>query len=458
MMMISLFLVLYCSKKHGSGEPLKDYSPVELTGPPEWAKTGVIYEVFPRVFTREGTFKVLQEKLDYIKDLGVNIIWIMPIYPIGEKGRKGKLGSPYAVRDLLKINPDYGSEVDFSNLVQAIHQKEMKIILDIVPNHGSTDHVRMREHPSWFSQDAKGEFTRKNPDWTDVVDYNYNDPGFRRYMLGALLYWVREFDIDGYRCDVAGMVPYNFWKDALLKLKGIKNDIFLLAEWEDPEILLNGFHSDYGWTEYHTFNEVRQEKRKSSALINLICQRDDKYPQNALPLRFLENHDENRSSYSLGREAIEAYANLLFTLPGIPLLYAGQEMGEVEKPSLFEKSKLDWDSIDLKLFKMYQYLIQLRKQYSCFTRGEIIPLRTSSAIGTAGAFMRKDDYCVALVVTNLLKKFTGKVLISIPAKLRNQLMNLTFINHKDPNDTINVNKVYFEKLPSFKTLVYLGVK
>jgi cyclomaltodextrinase len=457
MMMISLFLVLYCSKKHGSGEPLKDYSRVELAEPPEWAKTGVLYEVFPRVFTGEGTFSALQEKLDYIKDLGVNIIWLMPIYPIGEKGRKGKLGSPYSVRDLLKINPDYGNETDFTNLVRAIHQKGMKIILDIVPNHGSNDHVKMREHPSWFRQE-EGEFTRKNPDWTDVVDYNYNDPGFQRYMLEALIHWVQDFDIDGYRCDVAGMVPYDFWKDALLKLKEIKKDIFLLAEWEDPEILINGFHSDYGWTEYHTFKEVRQGKRKSSALINLIRQRDGKYPQNALPLRFLENHDENRSSYSLGREAIEAYATLLFTLPGIPLIYAGQEMGEVEKPSLFEKSELDWNSINLKLFIIYQDLIQLRKQYSCFTKGEFIPLQTFSMTGTAAAFIRKAEYCIAFVVTNLHKSFAGKVLISIPAKLRNRLMNLTFINHKDSNDIVTFNKICFEEFPAFTTLVYIAIK
>ncbi len=453
--MVSLYLVLYYSKKHGSGEPLKDYSSVQLPQPPDWARSGVLYQIFPRAFSREGTFRAIQDKLKHIKKLGVNIIWLMPIYLIGKKGRKGKLGSPYSVRDLLQINPDYGTEVDFASLIKSIHEQGMKIILDIVPNHGSNDHVMMVEHPYWFSLNVEGEFSRKDLEWSDVTDYNYNDPGLHEYILDALLYWIREFDIDGYRCDVAGMVPYDFWQEALAKLRAIKNDIYLLAEWEDPEILMAGFHSDYGWTEYHCLQDIRKGKKKNSTITELIHQRDGKYPKNALPMRFLENHDEERSLSQFGPEAIEAYATLLFTLPGIPLIYAGQEMGEVKKPSLFEKSELDWDLANGNLFRMYRALIQLRKKYSCFTRGEYIPLKISSRIGKAGAFVRENQYSVALIVTNLNRDLIRNATIKIPSALGNRWKDLTFINYKDSNDTVNFDRVYFGILPGFSTLVYV---
>jgi len=457
-MMISLFLVLYCFKKHGSAESLKDYSSVELTPPPDWARNGILYQIFPRAFSREGTFRAIQEKLDYIKSLGVNIIWLMPIYPIGKKNRKGELGSPYAVRDPRRINSDYGTEADLSNLVQAIHEKEMRIILDIIPNHGSNDHVMMASHPFWFRRNAKGEFTRKDLAWSDVTDYNYDEPQLREYILETLIYWIREFDIDGYRCDVAGIVPYDFWQEALEKLKAVKNDIYLLAEWEDPEILLAGFNSDYGWTEYHALLDIREGKKKASAIMDIISERDAKYPQNALPMRFIENHDEERSLSQFGPEAIEAYATLLFTLPGIPLIYAGQEMGEVSKPSLFEKSGLDWDLADSKFVIMYQSLIQLRKKFSCFTSGEFIPLKISLVIGTAGAFIREDQYSVALTVTNLNRNFIRNATVKIPVGLGNRWKDFSLINYKDSNNTINLDNVYFGILPGFSTLVYVTKK
>ena len=454
-MMISLFLVLYCSKKHGSGEPLKDYSSVELTPPPNWAINGVLYQIFPRAFSREGTFRAIQDKLDCIKSLGVDIIWLMPINPIGRKGRKGELGSPYAVRDPWQINSDYGTEADFSNLVQAIHEMGMKIILDIVPNHGSNDHVMMASHPAWFRRDEMGEFIRKDLAWNDVTDYNYDEPELREYILKTLIYWIWEFDIDGYRCDVAGMVPYDFWQEALVKLKALKNDIYLLAEWEDPEILKTGFHSDYGWTEYNALLDIRKGKKKAFAFMDIIYERDTKYPRNALPMRFLENHDEDRSLSQFGPEAIEAFATLLFTLPGIPLIYAGQEMGEVSKPSLFEKSVLDWELANFKFFEIYKTLIKLRKSYSCFTSGEFIPLKISSVIGTAGAFIREDQYSAALIVTNLNRHLIKNATIKIPAALGNRWKDLTFINYKDSNNNINLDNVYFGIVPGFSTSVYV---
>jgi glycosidase len=246
-----LSIVLYCDRDRGSSRELQDFSKHQLPPAPEWARQGVLYEIFPRVFSEEGSFAGIGKKMDHIQQLGANIIWLIPIFPIGEKDRKGALGSPYAVLDLQTINPDYGTAEDLNNLITAVHQRGMKIILGIVPNHAANDFTLLDKYPEWLLNDVEKSQIRKESEWTDVIDFNYDDSEMRTYMKETLIYWIEEFDIDGYRCDVAGLVPYDFWKEVFAELNSIKPDIYLLAEWEDPEILLTGFHSDYGWTEYH---------------------------------------------------------------------------------------------------------------------------------------------------------------------------------------------------------------
>lgn len=453
-----LLLVLYCEKKHGSGKELADFSKQSVIQAPRWARHGVIYQVFPRVYTHQGTFHALQRKLDYIHQLNVDIIWLMPIYPIGEKGRKGSLGSPFSVKDFRKVNPEYGTDADFRNLVDAIHQKGMKVIIGMVPNHASNDNVLMKEHPDWFMRDEQGNFTREVADWSDITDFNYDNPEMRRYMKETLIYWVKEFDVDGFRCDVAGMVPYDFWKDALAELRKVKPDIYLLAEWEDPRILLAGFNSDYDWTLYHLLKEIRSGKKRTVEAVNLIAQKDSLYPRNALPMRFLENHDEQRSLFVFGPQAIEAYATFIFTAPGIPLIYAGQEIGETEKPSLFEKSELHWAEADTALLNMYRSLIRLRKAYGCFTGGDFIPLPAALLSGSAAAFLREDESSAALVVCNLRKAPARQVIFTLPESVRNRLKELSLVNYKNPADKISLKTVYFKEIPAFTTQVYVAEK
>jgi cyclomaltodextrinase len=453
-----LFLVLYCESKHGSGRPLEDYSQHTIKKPPAWAQKGVLYQIFPRVFTEEGTFRALQVKLNYIKNLGVDVIWLMPIFPIGEKDRKGTVGSPYAVQDFRKINPDYGTEQDLRELVAEIHRLGMKIIIGIVPNHGANDNILMGDHSDWFMRDEKGNFLRENPDWSDITDLNYNDPELRKYMLETLIYWIKEFDIDGFRCDVAGMVPFGFWEEVIPELNKIKEDLFLLAEWEDPRILLAGFNSDYGWTEYHLLKNIREGKNRSAEVITLIKEKDSLYPQNALPMRFLENHDKQRSLKVFGVQGIGAYATLLFTLPGIPLIYAGQELGETGKPSLFEKGALGWSAIDSSLLKMYQSLIKMRKQFDCFSVGNFVELQTASISGSVGSFVRESDHSIALVVCNLRSTTSEKVLITAPSSMRSRFQTLRFANYFDQSDSIHFKQIYFDSIDPFKTLVYIANK
>lgn len=457
-MIFLLSLVLYCEKKHGTGRELQDLSQEKTIPAPEWAKHGVLYQIFPRVFTHEGDFKALQQKLDYIEQLGIDIIWLKPIYPIGDKGRKGKLGSSYSVKNFREINPDYGTEEDLTSLVNEIHKRNMKIISGIVPNHSSKDNNMMQDHPNWFRLDSIGKFSSEVIEWSDVTDFNYDNPEMRQYMKDTLIYWVEKFDIDGYRCDVAGMVPFEFWNESLKSLRKVKSDIFLLAEWEDPELLMQGFNSDYDWTLYHLSKDIRDGKKKTADAISLIQEKDSHYPHNSLPMRFLENHDEQRSLHIFGRDGIEAFATFIFTVPGIPLIYAGQEIGEKRKPSLFEKSELNWTKADSSLYRMYKNLIQLRKNYSCFTSGVFRPLQTKTSKGSVGAFIREDNKSAALVVCNLNSDAAEKVLININQNLIDRLKDVQLCNYQNSEDRINLTSITFDRIMPFNTLVYVGEK
>ncbi|GAB4368290.1 MAG: hypothetical protein Kow0042_09390 [Calditrichia bacterium] len=458
--MAFLWLVLYCEKKYGTGKELADFSAYRLPPPPIWAQTGVMYQVFPRVFTPEGTFRAMMGKLDYIENLEIDIIWIMPIFPIGEKDRKGQKGSPYAVRDFRAIHPELGTEEDFRELVEEIHTRGMKVILDMVLNHAANDNPLIQEHPDWFLQDEKGNFTRENADWSDITDFNYENPRMREYMIETLIYWITRFGIDGFRCDVAGLVPLDFWQEAIPRLREVKSELYLLAEWEDPKILLSGFNSDYDWTLYYLFKDIRKGKKRTMEVVNYITERDRLYPQNALPLRFLENHDEQRSLREFGAQAIEAYATFLFTLPGIPLIYAGQEFGDPGEPEIlkYEPYTLQWISADSSLLSLYRSLIKLRKENSCFTGGNFIPLQVACLAGSVGAFLREDETSAALIVTNLQDRMAKKVILTMPDELRNRLKNYQFGNYRNRRETISPEEIYFEQIFPFETIVYLANK
>ena len=195
----------------------------------------------------EGTFKAAQEQLPRLQAMGVDILWLMPIHPIGEKNRKGTLGSPYSVKDYFGVNPEFGTEQDFRDFVTAAHELGMKVILDWVANHSAWDNPLVDEHPEWYSRDWKGDF-HPTPwwDWSDIIDFDYSQPGIRQYMTEAMTYWVSEFDVDGYRCDVAGYVPLDFWNNVRKELDAIK-PVFMLAEWEERDLHREAFDMTYGW-------------------------------------------------------------------------------------------------------------------------------------------------------------------------------------------------------------------
>src|SRR6201990_1601790 len=214
-------------------------------GTPVWVRDGVISEIYPRDFSEKGNFDGVTAELDRLKNLGVNILWLMPIHPIGQEKKKGPIGSPYAVRDYYAVNPDYGAAADLKRLVSEAHRRGMKVIIDVVANHTSWDSVMMKT-PEFYVRDASGKITFPH-DWSDVAELNYDNPRLRGYMIDMLKFWLRDFDLDGFRCDVSAEVPTDFWEQARVELNKVKTDIVMLAESAKPELLASAFDLDYSW-------------------------------------------------------------------------------------------------------------------------------------------------------------------------------------------------------------------
>ena len=374
---------------------------------PSWVRDGVVYEIFPRSFSPTGDFNGVTAGLDELKDLGVTVLWLMPIHPIGEKLRKGTLGSPYAVRDYYAINPDYGTEADLKRLVAEAHKRDLKVIIDIVANHTAWDSVIMK-HPEYYKQDASGRITPPVPEWTDVAGLNYENPELRRYMIEMLKHWINPatFDLDGFRCDVASMVPTSFWEEARLELMKVKPDIMLLAEASKPELLLKAFDADYSWPLHGTLNNVLLNGAPASEFKRSWDESRQQFPRGSLHLRISDNHDEARAVARFSIKGALAASALMFCLDGVPLLYSGMESGDATEsgdPALFEKLPIFWRSKGRpELRAIYHDLIQLRKQYPPFRSDRVIWLRNSDEANlvTLMRLDEKDEFVVAINFSN----------------------------------------------------------
>jgi glycosidase len=346
--------------------PIRDYSKetARSTTAPAWVRDGVVYEIFPRAFSKEGNFDGITRRLDDLKSLGVNILWLMPIHPIGQEKKKGTIGSPYAVRDFMAVNPDYGSPADLKRLIAEAHKRNMKVIIDIVANHTSWDSVMMKE-AGFHTKDASGKVIPPVADWADVADLNYENPRLRRYMIDMLKMWVRDYDLDGFRCDVAGMVPTAFWEEARAELDKVKPDIAMLAEWNTPELLVKAFDLDYSWSLLSALNDVGTGAKPASALRAAWEEERAKYPQGALHMRFSDNHDERRAIARFGERGALAASALMFTLDGVPLIYNGMEAGDTTEsgaPALFERLPVFWGFAERRpeFPRFYKAMTQLR--------------------------------------------------------------------------------------------------
>ncbi|MHB1147641.1 MAG: alpha-amylase family glycosyl hydrolase [Lutibacter sp.] len=309
----------------------------------EALESAIIYEANIRQYSPEGTFSKFTEDIPKLKELGVKIIWVMPIYPISTTKSKGSLGSYYAISDYTKVNPEFGNLDDVKNLVKTAHDNGMYVILDWVANHTGWDHVWLKSHPEYYTKDEKGEITHTvGTDWTDVADLNYDNKEMRTEMLSAMKYWLKEANVDGFRCDVAGMVPLDFWENTVTELKKIK-PVFMLAEAWEPNLLENAFDMAYGWDTYHRMNAIAQGKETVINWDNRMKQIDTLYQKDDILMNFITNHDENSWSGTVKErmgDASEVMLALSYCAPGMPLIYSGQEYDLDKRLKFFEKDTI----------------------------------------------------------------------------------------------------------------------
>ncbi|EAR15182.1 alpha-amylase family glycosyl hydrolase [Robiginitalea biformata] len=372
---------------------MEDASNTAIDTPvPDWLQWSNLYEVNLRQYTPEGTFAAFRNHLPRLRDMGVDILWFMPVQPVSRERRKGPMGSPYALSDYLATNPDFGSFEEFCQLVEEIHRLGMRVILDWVPNHTGWDHSWIREHPDWYIRGDSGKIidpvnpvTGESWGWTDVAALDYGNPEMRQAMIDAMTYWVRESGIDGFRADVAHGVPVDFWEECTRTLYAIR-PLFMLAEAEDSELVNSGyFTADYGWDMHHLFNEIakslggaaggRQLDQGNIAAspgedstatadaleIDRQLSRQAERYRRGLKMYFTSNHDENAWAGTEFRRMGAAhlvFAVIAATLRGIPLVYSGQEAAMDRQLAFFEKDEISWG--DYPYTDFYKALNELR--------------------------------------------------------------------------------------------------
>ena len=335
---------------------------------PNWSRNLSIYEVNVRQYTEEGTFTAFRQHLPRLQEMGVGILWLMPINPISILNRKGSLGSYYASSDYLAINPEYGTEADFKHLVEDIHARGMYVIIDWVANHTGWDNVWTTQHPEYYKKNDSGNFYPPVQDWADVIGLDYNNAGLREAMTQAMEYWVREFDIDGFRCDVAAMVPLNFWLAARERLEEIK-PVFMLAECENPNYH-QAFDMTYAWSGFGLFKDIANGYKKVIELDAYQMRERIKYDVEDYRMLFLSNHDENSWSASMMDhfpDSYKAMTVLTYALPGMPLIYSGQEAKNTRELAFFDKDMIEWQTTEMDT--LYKLLNILKKQYSQLNAG-----------------------------------------------------------------------------------------
>ena len=382
---------------------------------PTWAKNASIYEVNIRSYTTAGTFNAFKTHLPRLKKLGVKILWLMPIHPISEEKRLGSMGSPYAVADFKAVNPDMGTNAEFLSLVKAAHASGFKVILDWVGNHTGWDNVWMANHRDWFTQNGAGVIQPPNQDWLDVADLNYNNADMRAAMIDAMKYWVTTFDIDGFRADHSNGVPTSFWEAASAQLDAIK-PMFMLAESEGaPAELVSAFNGNYSWSLLSQLNSVANNSDpRAYFLSNTIESLSYNYDNGSFPMTFITNHDQNSwngTEFERLGAYVKRFSALYFTVPGMPLIYSGQEIGLNKRLRFFDKDSITWKSSSMTAF--YTKLISLKTKNSALWNG------------SAGGNLVQYDGTNDKVLTYSRQRGASKVVVAINLSSRTAKTTIT---------------------------------
>ncbi|RRB07125.1 alpha-amylase family glycosyl hydrolase [Larkinella rosea] len=376
----------------------------------DWAKNATIYEVNVRQFSPEGTFKAVEQQLTRLKELGVDILWVMPIHPISKENQQTLPGNPYAVEDYKAVNPEYGTMADFKALVKQAHDLGMHVIIDWVPNHTGRAHTWVKQHPDWYTQinkkmsppiDERGKVT----DRPDVFDLNYKNPELRSAMIDAMQFWVRECDIDGYRCEVAGYVPDDFWAEVRPKLDSLK-PVFMLAEWEEnPEHFRECFNMNYGWSTYQLLKLIAKGKRPATAIDSLLAHNQKRFPHGYYQMQFTQNHDENAwagTGPELFGNGTDAFTVLAYTFDGMPMMYNGMESNLSKRLKFYEKDPIYWGNYGKTDF--YKTLLTLKHRnralWNGLAGGRLIKIPTEKD-DKVYAFFRQQENDRVVVIVNL---------------------------------------------------------
>lgn len=379
---------------------------ITVAPPPAWIKQSNVYEVNLRQYTKEGTFAAFSQSLPRLKEMGVEILWFMPVTPIGVTDRKGTLGSYYAVSDYKAVNPEFGSMDDFRKLVNDAHAQGFKVIVDWVANHTSADHPWLKTHPDFYNHDSTGKVISAF-DWTDTRDLNYDSKELRDSMIASMQFWLNETKIDGFRCDVASEVPTDFWKTCIATLKKDKPEIFMLAEGDKGDLHQAGFDASYAWDMFQHMKKLAAGETNALALDSVLARQDSTFPAGAIRLYFTSNHDENswnKSDFGTFPGLKHgAFAVLTQTMRGsLPLIYGGQEEPVLRALPFFEK-----DNMNMKQFKravFYKTLLQLRKRNAALATDASFRKVSVGDNKALYAYLREKDGKKVLVILNLSPK------------------------------------------------------
>jgi alpha-amylase len=399
-----LLLALGCAREPAQNTP----ATVALTVP-SWATDAAIYEVNVRQFTPEGTFAALERHIPRLDSLGVDMLWLMPVQPVGIANRKGRLGSYYSIRDYRAVNPEFGTAADARRFISAAHAAGLRVVLDWVPNHTAFDHTWITAHPDWYTHRADGSISvardneGKETDWTDVADLDYGKADMRRQMISDMRWWVDSMNVDGFRVDVAWGVPLDFFADARRALTAVRPELFFLAEAEGPQYHAD-FHATYGWELHHLLGEVAQGKKGAKELDAYFAKQAAEYPRDAFRMTFTSNHDENSWQGTeferMGANHLAAFVLATTSANAFPLLYTGQEVSMQKRLRFFDKDTVDWTGPSLADF--YRRMFELKERNAALWNGAAggpqVRLATTGGERVYAYTRTKDDNTVLVAV------------------------------------------------------------
>jgi len=385
-----------------AAESSRTLGQLNAVGTPEWVRNRTVYEVNVRQFSESGTFAAVKSELPRLRELGVGVLWFMPIHPIGVVNRKGPLGSYYSVTDYRGVNPEFGTIDDFKRLVQASHDAGLKVILDWVPNHTAWDHVWTVSHPEFYAKNESGTFVPPfGFDWTDVIQLDYTNRALWDAMIADMAFWIENVGVDGFRCDYAKGVPTDFWDEAAAQLRKIRPDLFMLSEAEVSQHQVASFNASYSFGMMHVFNDVAAGKAPASKIYDELTRNRVLFPQGSAFLRYTTNHDENswqETVFERLGDGVEVFGVLSFVLDGIPLIYNGQEAGLDKRLEFFERDPIQWRAHPLAGF--YRTLCALKSSHPALLTGSPMRRLATTANESAYVVLRTSDAGKVLAICN----------------------------------------------------------